>query len=79
MGVNEIKIDQKRFYRDFIIRYYPNQDDTHTNQLIGLPKLKEIINRKGTFDSLMERVEAIKNDKLVVKLRRGSKIEFVMR
>ncbi len=75
----DIEINQKQFYQNFIIRYFPNSDDAHNNQLIGLPRLQEIINDQKTFKNIIKRAEGCKNDKLRVKLRRGVMFDFVGR
>lgn len=75
----QYRINQKRFYQNFIIRYFQNSDDTHNSQLIGLPRLKKIINNEQAFKNIIKRVEGCKNDKLRVKLRRGVIFEFIGR
>lgn len=74
-----MEINQKEFYQNFIIRYFPNSNDAHKNHLIGLPRLQEIINDEKTYLNIIKRVEGCKNDKLRVKLRRGVTFEFVGR
>lgn len=74
-----MEINQKEFYRNTIIRYFPDSNDAHNNQLIGLPRLKNIIDNEQVFINLIKRVEDCKNDKLRVKLRRGVMFDFVGR
>lgn len=57
MSLNVLQvIDSKTIYRDYLIRYYPCSKDRHTNYLIGMPKLKEIVNRKATMNTILKRV-----------------------
>lgn len=74
-----MEINQKEFYQNFIIRYFPDSNDAHNNQLIGLPRLQAIIDDEQTFNNIIKRARGCKNDKLRIKLRRGVMFEFVGR
>ena len=72
-----MSMDSKQIYRDYIIRYYPDSKDKHYNQLIGVPKLKEILKRRSVIKTVLRRLEDNTKDRLTVRLNRGCTIVFI--
>lgn len=67
--------DLKFLNKNFIIRYYANSSDTHNNRLIGLPKLREIINNDELFYKHLDKAINSTSDKYEFRLRRNQKAE----
>lgn len=63
--------------KHFIIRYFPNSNDTHTNELIGYDKLLALFDRKQTRNNILEKVMTSTDQKYRISLRSGRRIEFV--
>lgn len=75
-----MKEEAKRlFNKDFLIRFYPDSTDTHTNRLIGVNTLAEIIGNQDTFDNIIRRAMESREDKTDIRLRRGIRITIVGR
>lgn len=68
---------QQYLNKNYIIRYYPDSQDTHTNQLVGVKRMMELIGDKEVFESVMKRLDDCIEDKLDVRLRRGIRFTFV--
>jgi len=65
--------------RDYIIRYFPDSNDRHNNQLIGKKRLYEILRDYRTRRSVFNRIMANTDDILEIKLRRGIMFRFSSR
>ncbi len=72
-------MSKKEFTREYLIRYYPQSKDRHTNHLIGYDKCRVIVNNFVTFARMMERAGNNPNDSLRIALDRGITFEFVRR
>ena len=72
-------MNKTEFNREFIIRYYPDSNDRHNNQLVGFAKMQIIIADLWTFARIKARVERFDGDKLTIKLKRGISFDFKRR
>lgn len=71
--------NKTQFNRDFIIRYFPDTEDRHYNELIGLDTFKRIVGNMFVSAKILKRLEKNRTDKHSVSLRRGIRFEFVSR
>ena len=72
-------MNKTEFNREYIIRYYPDSEDRHNNQLVGFNRMQIIIADLWTFARIKRRVEQFKGDKLTIKLKRGISFDFKRR
>ncbi len=63
--------ENKYINRNYIIHYYPDSADTHTNELIGKMKLYDLLKDYRTRKSVLKMIMNNKKDVLSIKLRRG--------
>ncbi len=72
-------MNKTEFNREFLIRYYPDSNNRHNNQLVGFNRMQVIIADLWTFAKIKRRVERFTGDKLTIKLKRGISFDFKRR
>ena len=68
-----------RLNKDYLIRFYPIQNNRHTNQLISLKRFFALVEDAELALRLLDRVQDSPEQKTTVKLRRGVAFTFVYR
>lgn len=77
-----LPIDQteaSRLNKDYLIRFYPIQNNRHTNRLISLNTFFALVEDAELALRLLDRVQDSPEQKTTVKLRRGVAFTFVYR
>ena len=70
-------MEPKYFNRNYLIRYYPDSTNRHTNHLIGQSRFEQIIGNANAVQTIYKQLEASMDDRLEVKLRRGCMFQFI--
>lgn len=76
---NLSKVTKQYYNKHFIVRYFPNTSDTHTNELIGYDKLLALFDRRKTRNNILSQAMTSKEQKHRISLRNGTRLEFVHR
>lgn len=72
-------MNKQYFNKNFLVRYYPDSEDTHTNKLIGYDTFLKLFPRAETRQNMIDKILASKSDKVDVKLRSGFRVTVVAR
>ncbi len=71
-------MNKTEFNKDYLIRYYPDNDENNT-QLIGLDTMKKIVNKQKIYDWIMKKIDNNTEDFVLIKLRRGISFKIIHR
>ena len=74
MVTNELRT---KFQKDYLVRYYPKTKDRHTNHLVGIKRMAEIVADPDVFANILGRVERNLDDRIEICLRRGIRFVFI--
>ena len=64
-------MNKTEFNRNFIIEFHPNQRKKWKKKLIGLDRMKELINDDVVYNETMELIKTFKSDTLWIRIRHG--------
>lgn len=65
--------------KEYLIRYFPNTKDRHTNQLISLDTFRKECGDLAVYARKLIKIHNNKMDQIEIKLRRGVRFVFVRR
>ena len=73
--MQNLPISETEINKNYLIRFYPNSQNRSRHKLISTPDMFSLVGDQKLLQRVLKRVDSSKDNKTVVRLRRG--VEFV--